>query len=156
MITVWGERTEENENSAGSGQGNSSNNVRVADAGTVTGTLLGLGIAGILTYYYGEEVAPKIQDYLAQKDNSYLQEKKPPPGSKPIDKTPWSRDHQDIKEGIGHGPTDNTVIDPDDNVWGENSDGTWSNHGPAGDYTGSGKPSGTNNSRGRGSRGRGR
>ena len=66
----------------------------------------------------------------------------PPPGSKPIDETDWSGDHQDIKEGIGAGPRDSTKIDPSDNVWGQNPDGTWTNHGPAGDYTGSGKPSG--------------
>jgi RHS repeat-associated protein len=66
----------------------------------------------------------------------------PPPGSKPINETDWSGDHQDIKEGIGAGPKDSTKIDPSDNVWGQNPDGTWTNHGPAGDYTGSGKPSG--------------
>ncbi len=65
-----------------------------------------------------------------------------PVGSKPIDQTPWSGDHQGIKEGIGAGPADNTKIDPDDNVWGENPDGSWTNHGPAGNFTGSGKPSG--------------
>lgn len=67
---------------------------------------------------------------------------KPPAGSKTIDKTPWSGDHQDIKEGIGAGPRDNVKIDPNDNVWGEEVDGSWTNHGPAGNFTGSGEPSG--------------
>jgi len=67
---------------------------------------------------------------------------KPPPGSKPIDNTPWSGDHQDIKKGIGAGPADNVKIDPNNDVWGQNPDGSWTNHGPAGDYTGSGRPSG--------------
>jgi RHS repeat-associated protein len=67
---------------------------------------------------------------------------KPPAGSKPIDQTPWSGDHKPIKEGIRARPDDNVKIDPQGNVWGENSDGSWSNHGPAGDFTGSGRPSG--------------
>ena len=33
-------------------------------------------------------------------------------------------------------------ISPDDEVWSENEDGSWTNHGPAADYTGSGRPSG--------------
>ncbi|RWX50338.1 RHS repeat-associated core domain-containing protein [Candidatus Electrothrix marina] len=65
-----------------------------------------------------------------------------PPGSKPIDKTPWSGDHGEIKDGIGNGPADDTWISPDDHVWSQNPDGTYQDHGPAGDYTGSGKPSG--------------
>ncbi len=65
-----------------------------------------------------------------------------PPGAKPIDKTPWSGDHGEIKDGIGNGPADDTWISPDDHVWSQNPDGTYQDHGPAGDYTGSGKPSG--------------
>jgi RHS repeat-associated protein len=65
-----------------------------------------------------------------------------PTGSKPINETEWSGDHQGIKEGIGAGPADSTKIDPSGNVWGENPDGTWTNHGPAGNFTGSGKSSG--------------
>lgn len=67
---------------------------------------------------------------------------KPPTGSKPIDETPWSGDHKPIKDGVGAGPDDSTKIDPDDNVWVENPDGSWTNHGNAGDYTGSGSASG--------------
>jgi RHS repeat-associated protein len=67
---------------------------------------------------------------------------KPPAGSLPIDQTPWSGDHKDIKDGIGAGPADNVKISPDGDVWVQNPDGSWTNGGPAGDYTGSGKPSG--------------
>lgn len=42
--------------------------------------------------------------------------KKPPPGSKPINKTPWSGDHQEIKEGINAAPDDDTRISPDGDV----------------------------------------
>ena len=66
----------------------------------------------------------------------------PPAGSKPIDETPWSGDHQDIKAGVGAGAADNVKVAPNGDVWVENPDGSWENHGPAGDYTGSGKPSG--------------
>ncbi|OZB35089.1 MAG: hypothetical protein B7X44_10885 [Halothiobacillus sp. 15-55-196] len=69
-------------------------------------------------------------------------EERPPAGSKPIDQTPWSGDHQDIKRGVGAGPKDNVKIDPSDNVWVQNPDGTWTNYGDAGSYTGSGNPSG--------------
>jgi RHS repeat-associated protein len=68
--------------------------------------------------------------------------RRPPPGSKTIDKTPWSGDHKDIKGGIGAGPADNVKISPSGDVWGENPDGSWTNHGPAGNFTGSGQPSG--------------
>ena len=68
--------------------------------------------------------------------------KRPPPGSRPISQTEWSGDHQAIKEAIGAGPADSTKIDPDGNVWGQNEAGTWTNHGPAETFTGSGKPSG--------------
>jgi RHS repeat-associated protein len=67
---------------------------------------------------------------------------KPPPGSRPISGTPWSGDHQGIKGGIGAGPADDVRISPDGHVWGENPDGSWTDHGPASEYTGSGKPSG--------------
>ena len=67
---------------------------------------------------------------------------RPPTGSKPIDSTPWSGDHQEIKEGIGAGPTDSVRISKTGDVWGQNPNGTWTNHGPASDYTGSGRPSG--------------
>jgi RHS repeat-associated protein len=67
---------------------------------------------------------------------------RPPPGSKGIDETPWSGDHQGIKEGVGAGPKDKVKIDPEGNVWVQNPDGSWTNHGDAGSYTGSGKPSG--------------
>lgn len=67
---------------------------------------------------------------------------RPPPGSRPIDQTPWSGDHQEIKEAIGAGPRDSVRISPGNEVWTQNPDGTWTNYGPAGDYTGSGQPSG--------------
>jgi hypothetical protein len=66
----------------------------------------------------------------------------PPTGSRPIDQTPWSGDHQEIKQGTGAGPADNVRIDPDGNVWVENNSGSWTNYGPASDYTNSSKPSG--------------
>ena len=66
---------------------------------------------------------------------------KPPAGSKGIDETKWSGDHQGIKGAVGAGPKDNVKISPSGEVWGENADGSWTNHGPAGDFTGSGKPS---------------
>jgi RHS repeat-associated protein len=67
---------------------------------------------------------------------------RPPAGSKPIDKTPWSGDHQDIKPAIGAKPGDNVRISPTDEVWLQNPDGSWTNHGPASNYTESGRPSG--------------
>jgi len=67
---------------------------------------------------------------------------RPPPGSKGIDETPWSGDHQGIKKGVGVGLKDKVKIDPEGNVWVQNPDGSWTNHGDAGSYTGSGKPSG--------------
>ncbi|WP_436897462.1 RHS repeat-associated core domain-containing protein [Acinetobacter gyllenbergii] len=67
---------------------------------------------------------------------------RPPTGSKPIDQTPWSGDHNEIKDGIGAGPRDNVKIDPKGDVWQQHPNGKWENHGSAGSYTGSGRPSG--------------
>ena len=67
---------------------------------------------------------------------------RPPPNSKPIDQTPWSGDHGKIKGGLGLGGEGVVVIDPSDNVWVQHPDGSWSNEGPAGNFTGSGEPSG--------------
>ena len=67
---------------------------------------------------------------------------KPPAGSKRIDHTPWSDYHDQIEDAIGAEPLDNVGISPDGQVWGENPDGSWTNHGPATSYTGSGCPSG--------------
>ena len=83
------------------------------------------------------------------------QQSKPPPGSKPINQTEWSGDHQEIKRGVGAGPADSVKISPSGDVWTQETDGTWSNHGPAKDYTGSGRASGrTGNDRRSNRRGR--
>ncbi len=79
---------------------------------------------------------------MAGDEDSDDQHKRPPAGSRPINQTPWSGDHGQIKGQIGAGPADDVRIDPDGNVWSENPDGTWTDHGPASDYTGSGKPKG--------------
>jgi RHS repeat-associated protein len=67
---------------------------------------------------------------------------RPPPGSVPISASPWSGDHGGIKGALGLGGRDSVFIDPEGNVWAEQPDGSWSNEGPASDYTGSGKASG--------------
>jgi RHS repeat-associated protein len=69
---------------------------------------------------------------------------KKPTGAKGIDKTKWTRDHGQIKKGVGARGDDNVVIDENGDVWLENPDGSFTNHGYAGDYTGSGKASGEN------------
>ena len=68
--------------------------------------------------------------------------KRPPPGSKPINKTPWSGDHQEIKDAINAAPDDDTRISPNGDVWSQHPDGTWTNYGPARNFTGSGRPKG--------------
>jgi hypothetical protein len=60
----------------------------------------------------------------------------------PIDATPWSGDHHDIKDGIGATGPERVYIDTEGNVWLEHSDGTFANYGPASSFTGSGKPKG--------------
>ena len=47
-----------------------------------------------------------------------------------------------IKRAINARGSDRVSIDPEGNVWAENPDGTWTNHGAATDYTGSGKAKG--------------
>ena len=70
------------------------------------------------------------------------QKNRPPPGSKPINETPWSGSHREIKKGITGESTDNIRISPDNEVWSENPDGSWTNHGSASIFTGSGNPLG--------------
>jgi hypothetical protein len=67
---------------------------------------------------------------------------RPPAGSRPIDQTPWSGDHDEIKDAIGAGNKDNVRISPIGEVWAQNPDGSWTNHGSASSFTGSGRPSG--------------
>jgi hypothetical protein len=67
---------------------------------------------------------------------------RPPPDSVPIDKTRWSGNHGKIKGAIGADPDDNVRIAPDGTVWGENPDGTWTNHGPAENFIEGSRPAG--------------
>jgi len=50
---------------------------------------------------------------------------KPPPDALPINQTPWSGNHQDIKKAAGAGPADNVRVSKDGDVWVQNPDGTW-------------------------------
>ena len=75
-------------------------------------------------------------------DRMFSNSDRPPPGSVPISGSPWSGDHGRIKGALGLGGRDSVFIDPDGNVWAQHADGSWSNEGSAGDYTGSGKASG--------------
>jgi hypothetical protein len=121
---------------------------------------------GLISSMTGEEDEaenePKSENKTQDKDKTTAEEPiedleenalRPPPGSKPIDKTPWSGNHQEIKKDIDARPGDRVSISPEGNVWGENVDGTWTNHGPAKNYTGSGEPRGR---RGKDRGGRGR
>jgi hypothetical protein len=67
---------------------------------------------------------------------------RPPAGSRSINQTPWSGDHRDIKRAVGADPDDDVRISPTGEVWAQNPDGSWTNHGAAETFTGSGKPSG--------------
>jgi len=97
--------------------------------GTVAGAVVGAAIGVGIGIYLNEE----IEDGRTTR---------PAAGSKPIDKTPWSGDHQGIKDAVNAGPDDNVRISPNGEVWVQNPDDSWTNHGPASDYVGSGKPSG--------------
>ena len=68
--------------------------------------------------------------------------KRLPPGSLPIDKTPWSGDHTTIKDPLGVEPGGKVWVSPDGDVWTQNPDESYENHGPASAFTGSGKASG--------------
>jgi hypothetical protein len=67
---------------------------------------------------------------------------RPPAGSRPINETPWSGDHGKIKKAVGAEPDDDVRISPTGEVWAQNPDGSWTNHGDAKVFTGSGRPSG--------------
>ncbi len=67
---------------------------------------------------------------------------RPPPGSKPIDETPWSGDHGKIKDDLDLGGKGSVKIAPNGDVGSENPDGSWTNEGPAEIFTGSGNSAG--------------
>jgi hypothetical protein len=67
---------------------------------------------------------------------------RPPAGSRSIDKTPWSGDHTEIKNAVGAKANSDVRISPTGEVWAQHPDGSWTNHGPASVFTGSGKPGG--------------
>ncbi|MNM93630.1 tRNA3(Ser)-specific nuclease WapA precursor [compost metagenome] len=121
-------------------------------AATVGGAAIAATVVGIgSTVYPNNSLAgPEMSERYyttAGGDIVYYNEEngehdKLPSGSKGIDKTDWSGDHQDIKDGIGAGPADKVFISPKGEVWLEVPGGKFVNEGPASDYTGSGKPSG--------------
>jgi hypothetical protein len=67
---------------------------------------------------------------------------RPPAGSRPINETPWSGDHTEIKDAVDAKPNSDVRISPSGKVWAQHPDGSWTNHGPAENFTGSGKPKG--------------
>lgn len=99
------------------------------------------GIAGGFIGWVAGSIADSI--YGTPDGNGWANEAdRPPPGSKGINETPWSGNHGEIKQGVGAPPDGKVRISPDGNVWVEGVDGKWSEHGPASDYVGSGKPNG--------------
>jgi hypothetical protein len=102
-------------------------------AGAYAGSAIGGGLGW---------AAGSIKDAYDTLVNSKSGATRPPPGSIPIDKSPWSGDHRDIKSAIGAEFTDDVRISPTGEVWWQNPDGSWTNHGPASSFTGSGHPSG--------------
>lgn len=119
------------------------------DAGAA---LLGLGAAALGYLILKDRVpkapslslrpGPTVLEHSSGEDEDAEGVKRPPPGSKPIDQTPWSGDHQEIKRSIGAAAKDDTRISPDGDVWSHHPDGTWTNYGPAQDFTGPGRPKG--------------
>lgn len=89
-----------------------------------------------------------VQNAIDQNQNNESAEEegrssRPPAGSKPIDETDWSGDHGEIKGSVGAGPTDKVRISRDGEVWVQNPDGTWTNHGDASSHTNSGREEGS-------------
>ena len=118
------------------------------DAGVA---LLGLGAAALGYLILKDRVpkaspshppGPTVLEHSPGEGEDTEGAKNPPPGSKPINQTPWSGNHQEIKEGINAAPKDDTRISPDGNVWSQHPDGSWTNYGPASSFTGSGRPKG--------------
>lgn len=100
---------------------------------------VGAGLAG---YAAGSAASDYFNEQADGDDSDSSAADRPPPGSMPIDETPWSGDHGDIKDGLRLGGEDKVKISPDGDVWVQNPDGTWTNEGSAGNYTGSGKACG--------------
>jgi RHS repeat-associated protein len=104
----------------------------------------GLAVAALVRgiIYYGSAALAAWGASQVYNSGSDDRAARPPPGSKPIDQTDWSGDHGAIKDGVGARGDDSVKISPNGEVWVQNPDGSWTNGGPAGNYTGSGEPSG--------------
>lgn len=99
--------------------------------------LLGLGLGALI-----HSNAKKTEEPGNEEETVGQSASRAPTGSLPIDQTPWSGDHTEIKGAIESKGPDHVRISPKGYVWGQNPDGSWTNHGPAGSFTASGKPSG--------------
>jgi hypothetical protein len=65
-----------------------------------------------------------------------------PTGTRPIDQTDWTDDHETIKDTVGNGPKDWTGITPEgDVITADPETGEPINHGPAKDMVPKGRPS---------------
>lgn len=112
-------------------------NLLATPAEVATGALAGSAIGGGLGWAAGS-----LKDAYDTLVNSTGNASRPPAGSLPISETPWSGDHDEIKDAIDARPKDDVRISPSGDVWSQNPDGSWTNHGSAGSFTGSGRPSG--------------
>jgi hypothetical protein len=100
--------------------------VEGATDGAALGTVVGAAIGGLGTILMNQD-----SDDTASR---------PPPGSRPIDQTEWSPNHREIKDAIGAKANDHVRISPDGEVWTQNPNGRWTNHGPAQSYINPGRP----------------
>ena len=90
-------------------------------------------------------INPWLQPIISRRiDNLIFSENsnKPPNDSVPINETPWSGDHAEIKGQSDASPTDNVRISSDGEVWVERPNGSWENTGNAHDMIGGNKASG--------------
>jgi hypothetical protein len=115
--------------------------------GALAGSAAGVAVGG----YYGGNAGDVIGDALGALASSAASSvgdaldgiffakpgSKPrgcPTGTKPIDQTPYTRDHERIKKGVGAGPRDWTGISPDGDVITSDENGNAINHGPVDSY----------------------
>jgi len=112
-------------------------NLLATPAEIAGGAYAGSAIGGGLGWAAGS-----LKDAYDTLVNSTGNASRPPPGSLPIEDTPWSGDHGEIEDAIRAKPKDDVRISPSGDVWAQNPDGSRTNHGSAGSFTGSGRPSG--------------
>ena len=111
-------------------------------AGAVAGAVIGGAVGGIIGNQIGNYIANSLglgeggggSGQFQPNPKGRPKPKDCPPGTRPIDKSPWKDWTHDIKDAIGAAPNDWVGVTPEGDVIMGDAEGAAENFGPAEDY----------------------